>query len=130
MCINNKIKELRKFLKITQNEFGDRIGIAGSTISDIERGKLSPTERNISLICEKFNVNEIWLKTGVGEMFEEHDPETELEEYMGYISSDDDEFKRKVATFILKQMNDKERWSILKKMLLEFIKQVDDTTIL
>ena len=67
MCnnINSRLKYLRKtHLKITQNELGEKIGIKGSTISDIEKGKGNLTDRNLLSICEKFNVNEEWLRDG------------------------------------------------------------------
>lgn len=65
----NRLKQLRKFQKMTQKEFGEKIGVSGDTISSIETGKVNLTDRNISLICEKFNVNEEWLREGTGEMF-------------------------------------------------------------
>ena len=77
--MKNRFREIRKNLGYTQNEFGEKIGITGSTVSDIERGKLSLTERNISLICEKLGVNKNWLKNGEGEMFDTYNlPEDEI----------------------------------------------------
>lgn len=77
--MRKRLREIRKKLGYTQNEFGERIGITGSTVSDIERGKLSLTERNISLICEKLGVNKNWLKNGEGEMFDTYNlPEDEI----------------------------------------------------
>jgi transcriptional regulator with XRE-family HTH domain len=77
--LRKRLREIRKKLGYTQNEFGERIGITGSTVSDIERGKLSLTERNISLICEKLGVNKNWLKNGEGEMFDTYNlPEDEI----------------------------------------------------
>lgn len=77
--MRKRLREIRKKLGYTQNEFGGRIGITGSTVSDIERGKLSLTERNISLICEKLGVNKNWLKNGEGEMFDTYNlPEDEI----------------------------------------------------
>ena len=67
--MNERLKELRKTLKLTQKEFGEKIGVTNFTISDIEKGKLSLTERNLNLICERFNVNKEWLKNGTGGMF-------------------------------------------------------------
>lgn len=77
--MRKRLREIRKKIGYTQNEFGERIGITGSTVSDIERGKLSLTERNISLICEKLGVNKNWLKNGEGEMFDTYNlPEDEI----------------------------------------------------
>ena len=49
---------------MTQEEFGERIGLSKSGISNIEKGIRGISERHIKLICTMFNVNESWLKTG------------------------------------------------------------------
>ena len=36
--MNERLKELRKTLKLTQKEFGVKIGVTNFTISDIEKG--------------------------------------------------------------------------------------------
>lgn len=66
--MNTRIKELRNYLNLSQREFGNAIGLR-SSISEIENGKAPITERTIIAICSKFNVNEKWLKSGIGEMF-------------------------------------------------------------
>ena len=70
--MNTRIKELRKFLGLTQKEFGTKIGFK-SSISDIENGTAPIVERTIITICSVFNVNEEWLKTGQGAMFNTDD---------------------------------------------------------
>lgn len=67
--MNNRFKEIRKELNMTQKEMGSILGILNSTISDIEKGKANLTDRNITLICEKLAVSEEWLRFGTGEMF-------------------------------------------------------------
>lgn len=67
--MNTRIKELRKTLGLTLKEFGTKIGLKPSTISDIEHFRCNVNERLIIVICSKFNVNEEWLKEGIGEMF-------------------------------------------------------------
>ena len=66
--MNTRIKELRNYLKLTQKEFGLKIGLK-SSISEIENGNAPITERTIIAICQIFNVNEKWLRLGEGEMF-------------------------------------------------------------
>lgn len=86
--MRKRLREIRKKLGFTQNEFGEKIGLTGSTISDIERGKLSLTDRNISLICEKLGVNETWLRTGEGDMFDiYHLPEDEITKALASIET-------------------------------------------
>lgn len=71
--MNNRIREVRHFLNLSQAEFGAKIGIRSSSLSDIENGHCNVTERIIIAICAKFNVNEEWLRTGKGNMFIEED---------------------------------------------------------
>lgn len=71
--MNERIIELRKFLNLSQTDFGKQIGISKSSVSDIEIGRISISERTIISICSKFNVNEEWLKSGNGNMFLEYD---------------------------------------------------------
>ena len=67
--LNERVKELRKFLGLSGEKFGERIRVAKSTISNIENGNRSVTEQQIKLICTEFGVSEEWLRTGEGEMF-------------------------------------------------------------
>lgn len=67
--MNNRIKTLRKTLKLSQEAFGKRIRIAGASVSRLESGENKPSEQTISLICSSFNVSESWLRTGDGDMF-------------------------------------------------------------
>lgn len=67
--MNERIKELRKVLKLTQQEFADRLNIKRGAIANYEVGRNEPIDAVISLICKEFNVNEEWLRDGTGEMF-------------------------------------------------------------
>lgn len=71
--INARIKELRKILNISQTEFGNKIGLAPSSLSDIENNKCEVNRRNIVAICSQFQVSEKWLTEGNGNMFIEED---------------------------------------------------------
>jgi transcriptional regulator with XRE-family HTH domain len=70
----NRIKELRKALKLNQSEFAERLKLTQTSLSMIELGKNALTDKNIKLICMIFNVNEHWLRTGAGEMFDSPSP--------------------------------------------------------
>lgn len=67
--LNERIKKIRKALDLTQQEFADRLGIIRGNIAGYETGKRNPSDAVLSLICNKFNVNEKWLHTGEGKMF-------------------------------------------------------------
>lgn len=67
--MNERIKELRKHLGLTLEEFGKRLGVTRSAIGHLERGERTLTDQMFLSICREFNVNEEWLRTGNGEMF-------------------------------------------------------------
>jgi transcriptional regulator with XRE-family HTH domain len=67
--MNERFKIVRDSLRLSQKEFADRIGFAQTSYSQIENGVRNVTERIIKLVCQEFNVNEEWLRTGTGEIF-------------------------------------------------------------
>ena len=69
MTQGERIRELRKSLKMTMEQFGEKIGVTKSTISNIENGNRNATEHMVKSICREFNVDYIWLTSGDGEMF-------------------------------------------------------------
>lgn len=71
--MNDRLKEIRKHLGLNQNELGVKINLSRSHISSLENGSRELTDRLIADYCREFNVNEEWLRTGVGEMFIEND---------------------------------------------------------
>ncbi len=73
--MNTRIKKLRKALDLTQQEFADKIGMKRNTVANYETNRNEPSNSVVSLICREFNVNEEWLRTGMGEMFNKP-PET------------------------------------------------------
>ena len=67
--MNERVKELRQVLGLSGEKFGDAIGVKRSAISDIETGRNNLSEQMIKSICLAYNVNEDWLRTGEGSMF-------------------------------------------------------------
>lgn len=78
--MNERIKQLRKTLGFTQQEFAERIGVKRNTIAQYEIGRNEPIDSVVNLICKEYSVNPDWLRNGSGEMF--IDPATfSLDEY-------------------------------------------------
>lgn len=67
--MNERIKEVRKALHLTQAAFAGRVGVKQQTIAMLEAGSSNPSEQLINGICREYRVNEDWLRTGEGEMF-------------------------------------------------------------
>lgn len=71
--MNVRLFELRKKLKLSQEAFGEKLGVTGAAISKIESGQRNLTEQMVLAIGRAFNTNEEWLRSGEGEMFESID---------------------------------------------------------
>lgn len=67
--MNERLKKLRKKIGVTQQEFADKLGLKRNTVATYEIGKATPSDRVISDICSKYNVNEDWIRSGTGDMF-------------------------------------------------------------
>lgn len=67
--LSSRIKAIREALKLSQREFGEKLGVSRDVISNIEYNRVSPKELLLRHICELYNVNQHWLETGEGEMF-------------------------------------------------------------
>ena len=77
-----RIRELRKAIPMNQAEFGKKIEVAQSYLTNIETAKRPVTDKIFKLIClQSWNgkfVNEHWLLTGEGDKFKNTLPESEL----------------------------------------------------
>lgn len=68
--MNKRLKEIRLFYKLSQEEFGKKIGLESrGHISTLESGKKNITDRIVKDVCREFKINEQWLRTGEGNMF-------------------------------------------------------------
>lgn len=67
--MNERLKLLRKALGLNQEDFAEKVHIAQTTCSQLERGTRKLKDIHIAQICAAFRVNETWLRNGTGEMF-------------------------------------------------------------
>ena len=65
--MNERIKQIRRELGLTQQEFADRIGLKQNSIALIESGKRNISDQAVLSICREYGINEEWLRTGKGE---------------------------------------------------------------
>lgn len=116
MSIHNRVKEVRKALNMAQDEFGDKIGIKKSSISQIESGKTNPSDLTVRAICREFRVDETWLRTGVGEMFRTSTPDQQIAEFAAMLLEGraEDAFKRKLVSALSRL--DPVSWAALERV--------------
>ncbi|GHT61635.1 hypothetical protein FACS1894109_20310 [Spirochaetia bacterium] len=77
--VNERIKELRLVLEISQRQFAKQIFVSQGLIGEIELGHKKVNNRIVHLISSQFKVNIEWLKSGKGEMFSDTPPDVRLE---------------------------------------------------
>ena len=119
--LKERLKALRNELRLTQQEFADRVGISRGNIGAYEVGKNAPSDAVISLICREFHVNEEWLRTGNGEMFVEETPDEEFMRMAKAVASGDTEADRMIRRTLMYfyEMDD-----LGRKTLMNFVKYI------
>ena len=113
--MNSRIKELRKALGLTQNDFGVRLGHAPNTITNYETGRREPSNQIIIAMCREFNVNEEWLRTGEGEMFQDLSQGELAARVVGEALADDNKFIQSV--FISLGKLTPTEWKVVEKFI-------------
>ncbi len=69
MTVGQRIREIRKALKLTQREFAQQLSLTEKSIRDYESDRRSPPDKTLRLISQTFGVSYEWLKEGKGEMW-------------------------------------------------------------
>lgn len=122
--VNERIKELRLTLGLTQQAFADKLKTSRSNIANYEVCKNSPSDAVISLICEKFDVNEDWLRNGVGEMFKERLPQDEVASYVEDLLESDGNPFYEVIIGMMKAYHEMDETS--RQAALEFLRRLKE----
>ena len=104
--MNERIKKLRKELKLTQQEFSDKLHIKRNTLANYEIGRNEPIDAVVALICKTYNVNEEWLRSGEGDMFLELPEEDEEAAYVSELLEDSDNDLYKLIKEIMQTYHD------------------------
>lgn len=123
--MNERIKEIRKYYKLTQTDFANKLGLSQNFITQLETGSKKPSDRTISDICRIFSINETWLRSGEGEMKLELTKNQEIAQFLNEVMAEDDEDFKKNFIEALASLSDNE-WqafaSITRKIVDDFIK--------
>jgi len=68
--INKRIVQIRKTLGYSQKKFAEELKLSASFQGGIEANHRKVNDRLIKMISLTYGVDEKWLKTGEGEMFD------------------------------------------------------------
>ena len=128
--MNRRIKELRTIYlkekygrKITQQEIADKLGLSQNFIWQIENGDRTPSDRTISDICREFGVNEIWLRTGDGEPFQQESREEQIMRFAVQTVKGSDEFRKAFVSMIAKM--DADDWENIGKLFAKLADEIE-----
>lgn len=103
MEMGDRIRQIRKALGLTQQEFAEKVGSTANVYTNYETGKRNPSASVINNICKTFNVNEAWLRTGEGEMFRQLSREEEIEQMaQTLLAEESDSFRTRLVSVLVK----------------------------
>ena len=124
MTQGERVKEIRRSLKLTLEKFGERLGVGKTAISKIEKGENNLSSQMMKAICNEYRVNYEYLESGTGEMFSDV-PQTVVDELCAQYDLDD--FDRIMLQEYLKL--DESSRNVLKAYIRSIMKRVesDDT---
>lgn len=98
--MHDRIKAIRKIAGISQEKFGEMLGISRNVVANIECNRYEASATLIELICLKFHVNKNWLMNGIGDMYQTNDDADIDCKIMNLYNSLPDEHKTIVRNFL------------------------------
>lgn len=120
--MNERIKELRKSLGLTQAEFGKKIGVKPNTVTNYESGLRVPSDAMLVSICREYGVNEVWLRTGIGPMLVPRTREEEIAGFMGrLLLREEGGFKRRFVSALA--MLDEDAWEAIERFARSLVEE-------
>lgn len=118
--MHERIKELRKALGLTQQKFADGMGVKQNTIAQYESGRNAPIDAVITLICRTYGVDETWLRTGEGEMFQPKSRNDELLDYARRIAEGNPGSIQAQLLTVMTRLTDAQ-WEVLAQVAAQFL---------
>lgn len=104
--MKDRIKSIRKKLAMTADDFSSKLAVSRTTITNIETGARQPSNQLINSICREFDVNEHWLRTGEGQMFNELSREEELTRFFAKTLRNPESKTMRALIYTLAQLPD------------------------
>lgn len=122
--MNERIKELRLKLGLSQDEFGRRLGVTRGAITNIELNKVEPKPLFIDLMCREFNVSETWLRTGEGKMFASRGRSDAIaQEVNRFMADHPDSFRERLISLLIRL--DEKQWEVLEQYARQLVDDHD-----
>ncbi len=118
MTIGNRIELIRKNNNLSRRAFGEMFGVSESVIVNVEYDRLKRPEQKealYKLICQEFDINEEWLRTGQGAIKVELSKEDYIVDFVSRIlKAKDDSFKKRYISMLSRL--DESGWEALERV--------------
>ena len=123
-AFGERIENLIKQLGITKTKFAEKLSVSQPYISKIIISGYVPSDRQIEDICEKFNANEKWLRTGEGEMFIRKTRSETIADFMvDMLNEEEPSYKRRLIEALAELSTDE--WKLLENITLKLAEKKD-----
>ena len=123
-AFGERIENLIKQLGITKTKFAEKLSVSQPYISKIIISGYVPSDRLIEEICEKFNANEKWLRTGEGEMFIRKTRSETIADFMvDMLNEEEPSYKRRLIEALAELSTDE--WKLLENITLKLAEKKD-----
>ena len=123
-AFGERIENLIKQLGITKTKFAEKLSVSQPYISKIIISGYVPSDRLIEDICEKFNANEKWLRTGEGEMLIRKTRSETIADFMvDMLNEEEPSYKRRLIEALAELSTDE--WKLLENITLKLAEKKD-----
>lgn len=117
--MRHRIKEVREHFGLSQRKFAKRMGVGASTYNQFENGSRNIKDIHIKRIVSEFGVNELWLRTGEGDMLDSVEENDRYTMNIAKLGMTDNEFI--INTVNLLAETDPEKLEILQEMMKKML---------
>lgn len=124
--INKRIADAIAAKGMKKSEVARRINVSPAFISQLCSGAALPSERTIVDIASVCSVNDIWLRSGEGEMLQAMNEDEELAAYLGDVMNDEPASFRRRLTLEMKNWTP-EVWQMLEEICKRLATEKPDT---
>lgn len=118
--MNKRIRQLRESKGLSRAAFGEKLGVSGDVINNLERGRAEIKEPIIKLICREFNVSYLWLTQGIEPMENENDY-TSMAQIDDIMAGENETAKSIFKAFA--RLDEKE-WALLARIIKDISKDI------
>ena len=106
-----------------KSAFARKLNITPQYAAQIYSGERIPGDRTLKDICREFNVDEVWLRSGIGEPFKAVSRADEISAFIGKVLGNDGTPIQQTFITVLARTTPDE-WALFESKLLELAAEV------